>query len=176
MVMIKTHFLIKSKNDFIKNYNVMLMVKTKVKESTIPGAGLGLFADEFIKKGTVTWRFCPGFDQISYEDDLLRMSETARIQFLKYSYKSLDDGHYVSCGDDDRFINHSENPNIIEGENEENSEPFSIAARDIRPGEEMLCNYFDYDANAEMKLSNNFSYTPQNNSLNENSELSTFPS
>lgn len=139
----------------------MLMVKTKVKKSNIPDAGLGLFADEFIKKGTVTWRFCPGFDQILYEDDLLRLSEAARLQFLKYTYKSIDTGHYVSCGDDDRFINHSESPNIIEGENEPNSEPFSIAARDIYPGEELLCNYFHYDANAEMKLNNDFEYKPK---------------
>ncbi len=140
----------------------MLMVKTKVQKSTIPDAGLGLFADEFIKKGTVTWRFCPGFDQILYEDDLLRLSEASRAQFLKYTYKSLEDGHYVSCGDDDRFINHSEEPNIIEGETEVNSEPFSIAARDINPGEELFCNYFDYDANALMKLNNDFDYKKQN--------------
>ncbi len=139
----------------------MLMVKVKVQASTIPAAGLGLFADEFIKKGTVTWRFCPGFDQILQEDDLLRMSETSRIQFLKYTYKSLDDGHYVSCGDDDKFINHSLNPNIIEGENEEGFEPFSIAVCDIQKGEELFCNYYDYDANAEMKLTNDFEYKPK---------------
>ena len=149
------------------NLNIvkMLMIKTKVKESNIQDAGLGLFADEFIKEGTVTWRFCPGFDQILYEDDLLRLSEASRLQFLKYTYKSLEEGYYVCCGDDDRFINHCEKPNIIEGETEENSEPFSIAARDIYPGEELLCNYFDYDANALMKLNNDFEYKPKKDSV-----------
>lgn len=134
----------------------MIMVKTKVKESTIPNAGLGLFADEFIKKGTVTWRYCPNFDQILYEDDLLRMSEAARIQFLKYAYKNKNTGHYVLCGDDESFINHSTEPNILEGELENELETFSIAARDIEAGEELFCNYFDFDTNAEMKLTNNF--------------------
>jgi hypothetical protein len=133
----------------------MLMVKTIVKESTIPGAGLGLFADEFIKKGTVTWRFCPNFDQILHEEDLLRLSIPARYQFLKYCYKSKEDDHYVLCGDDERFINHSDNPNIVD-ELIPEKEPFSIAERDINPGEELFCNYFDFDANAEMKLNNNF--------------------
>ena len=132
------------------------MVKTIVKESTIPGAGLGLFADEFIKKGTVTWRFCPGFDQILHEEDLLRLSMPARYQFLKYCYKSKDDDHYVLCGDDERFINHSNNPNIVD-EFIPEKEPFSIAVRDIKKGEELLCNYFEFDANAEMKLQNKFS-------------------
>lgn len=131
------------------------MVKTIVKESTIPGAGLGLFAAEFIKKGTVTWRFCPNFDQILHEEDLLRLSIPARYQFLKYCYKSKDDNHYVLCGDDERFINHSNKPNIVD-EFIPEKEPFSIADRDIHLGEELFCNYFDFDANAEMKLKNDF--------------------
>lgn len=135
----------------------MLMVKTFVKESTIPGAGLGLFANEFIKKGTVTWRFCPGFDRISTDDDLLRMSEESRAQFLKYCYKSKVGNYYILPGDDDRFINHTDNnPNIIEGEFEKNSEPFSIAARDIEKGEELLCNYYEYDDHADKKLRDDF--------------------
>ncbi|MFA7193921.1 MAG: SET domain-containing protein [Candidatus Paceibacterota bacterium] len=138
----------------------MLMVKTKVKKSTIPDAGLGLFADEFIKKGTMTWRFCPGFDQILYEDDMLRLSEPARKEFLKHNYKSLEGDYYVSCGDDERFINHSENPNIVEDDSTNSSEPFSIASRDINPGEELFCNYYDFDANADMKLNNDFDYKP----------------
>lgn len=133
----------------------MLMVKTIVKESTIPGAGLGLFADELIKKGSITWRFCPGFDQILYEDDLLRLSMPARFQFLRYCYKSLEDGHYVLCGDDERFINHSNTPNIVD-EYKPESEPFSVAATDIHIGDELFCNYFEFDANAEMKLNNDF--------------------
>lgn len=133
----------------------MLMVKTTVKNSTIPGAGLGLFADQFIEKGTVTWRFCPNFDQILKEEDLLRLSTPARYQFLKYSYKSKDDDYYVLCGDDERFINHSESPNIVDEQLPE-KEPFSIASRDIKPGEELFCNYFEFDANAEMKLKNQF--------------------
>ena len=36
----------------------MLLVKTKIKSSEI--AGIGLFADEFIPKGTCTWRFRGG--------------------------------------------------------------------------------------------------------------------
>lgn len=135
----------------------MLMVKTIVKESTIPGAGLGLFADEFIKSGTITWRFCPNFDQILNEEDLLRLSIPARYQFLKYCYKSKENDFYVLCGDDDRFINHSLTPNIGSGDDDSDvKKSISIAIKDIHPGEELFCDYFDFDANAEMKLKNNF--------------------
>ena len=40
----------------------MLLVKTRLGASAIHG--IGLFADEFIPKDTVTWRFTPGLDQI----------------------------------------------------------------------------------------------------------------
>ncbi|MCB9806121.1 SET domain-containing protein-lysine N-methyltransferase [Candidatus Nomurabacteria bacterium] len=128
------------------------MIKTKVKRSTIPDAGLGLFADEFIKKGTVTWRFCPGFDQIIHEDILLKLSEPARIAFLKYAYHNGKKDYFVLCGDDERFINHSDTPNIKEGKVEGGYETISLAARDIEPGEELFCNYYDFDINAGMKL------------------------
>ena len=38
----------------------MLYVKTKIGQSKIHG--MGLFADQFIKKGTIIWKFTPGFD------------------------------------------------------------------------------------------------------------------
>lgn len=42
----------------------MLNVKASVKPSPING--LGLFADEDIKKGTITWKYNPRFD-ISFD-------------------------------------------------------------------------------------------------------------
>jgi len=38
----------------------MLLVKTKLGPSKIHG--IGLFVDEFIPKGTIVWKFVPGFD------------------------------------------------------------------------------------------------------------------
>ena len=46
----------------------MLMVKTRLGPSSI--AGIGLFADEDIPAGRVTWRFVPGFDQLFCEQDI----------------------------------------------------------------------------------------------------------
>lgn len=140
----------------------MLLIRTVLKESTIPGIGLGLFADEFIKKGTVTWRFCPNFDQSLEADDMLRLSAEAREQFYTYTYKSIVSGRYILCGDNERFINHSDNPNITEGEREGNYERFSIANRDIEKGEELFCNYYEFDENANKKLSGKEGHTHYN--------------
>jgi SET domain-containing protein len=51
----------------------MVLVKTKVKESPIHG--LGLFADQFIPKGTEIWRFTPGFDQKFTREQILASPE-----------------------------------------------------------------------------------------------------
>ncbi len=132
----------------------MLMVKTKIKESTILGAGMGLFASQFIAKGTVMWRFCPGYDLIVPKDDLLRFSEESRAQFLNYCYFNKKTKHFILCGDDERFINHSENPNVIQSETGDEIEGVELAARDIQIGEELFVNYYEFDEDAERKLKN----------------------
>lgn len=138
----------------IKRYNIkiMLMVKTKIRPSTIKGAGLGIFADQFIAKGTTTWRFMPGLDLVVPEDTLLQLSEAARIQFLNYCYVDKFTKHFILCFDDERFINHSRNPNIIQTLAESELEGFEIASRDIKKDEELLCNYEDFDFDSFRKL------------------------
>ena len=49
----------------------MLLVKTKLGVSSVHG--IGLFAAQFIPKGTATWEYHPDFDTSFGEDDLARM-------------------------------------------------------------------------------------------------------
>jgi uncharacterized protein len=116
----------------------MLLVKTQLGLSDIHG--IGLFADQLIRKGTVTWQYHPDFDAAYKEEDMLKMSDAARDQFLKYAYYDKDLDLYILCSDDQRFINHnSEYPNIISTPRRD------VAAHDILCGEELLCNYNCYD-------------------------------
>lgn len=116
----------------------MLFVKTQIGLSDIHG--IGLFAAQFILKGTVTWQYCPDFDASYSEQDILKMSEAAREQFLKYAYYDKGLRLYILCADDQRFINHeAESPNILSTPRQD------VAARDIAVGEELLCDYNCYD-------------------------------
>ena len=54
----------------------MLYVKTKIRLSKVHG--IGLFADENIPKGTVIWRFTPGFD-LKFTDDQIKKFRTTSI-------------------------------------------------------------------------------------------------
>ena len=125
----------------------MLLVKTKIGPSKIHG--IGLFADQFIAKGTLVQKFMPGFDSIIPESEIQKLSEPAREQFLKYAYKNKD-GQYILCFDDTRFLNHSDNPNLISNNP---TEEIDVAAQDIQKGEELTVNYKEFDADFDYKMS-----------------------
>ena len=125
----------------------MILVKTKIGPSKIHG--IGLFADQFIAKGTLVQKFMPGFDSIIPESEIQKLSEPAREQFLKYAYKNKD-GQYILCFDDTRFLNHSDNPNLISNNR---TEEIDVAAQDIQKGEELTVNYKEFDADFDYKMS-----------------------
>jgi len=62
-----------------------------------------------------------------------------------YSYRHIGSGKRMVCGDNDRFMNHSTEPNIINDPSGFDDECRMIAARDIAPGEELTCNYETFD-------------------------------
>lgn len=133
----------------------MLLVKTKIGPSKIHG--IGVFANQFIPKETIIWKFIPGLDLKFTEDDILKMPEEVRDFFKKYSYRSLNTGLYILCSDDSRFYNHSDDPNTrgIDLDETEN-EGADITIKNIQMGEEITYNYKDPkegDGNWREKLS-----------------------
>ena len=115
----------------------MLRVKTRLGLSRVDG--VGLFADQFIAKGTVTWKYDPNFDVKWTEKQAKRLPQWTKDQFSKYSYFDFDQNCYILCIDDQRFINHSIDPNIL------STPSADVAGRDIQPGEELFCNYEHYE-------------------------------
>ena len=123
----------------------MMLVRTKLGLSSIHG--IGLFADQDIPKGTPVWEFTPGFDQEIPREQFEKIPEAARNDFLKYSYTSKKNGgYYILCCDDGRFFNHSEEPNVTSMPSGTGSEDIDVAARDIKKGEELTCDYRSFEA------------------------------
>lgn len=126
----------------------MLLVETKIGPSNI--SGIGLFANQFISKGTPTWKFKPGFDLKIDKGELANLSEPAKEQVLNYAYLSPNTGKYILCFDDARFFNHSDNPNCVGASPTDDG--IDIAARDIQAGEELTCNYKEFDQDVDYKM------------------------
>ena len=117
----------------------MLTISTRVQVSAIDG--LGLFACQPIAKGAQIWEFDKRFDVTIPEQDLTSLPP-AMQEFLEiYGYWDIDiPGMIIICSDNYRFMNHSQTPNI--------SFPLGqkgYALRDIEAGEELTCNYSEYN-------------------------------
>lgn len=150
----------------------MLAVKTVVKQSTI--AGMGLFADEDIKEGTIVWEYteksCSVFNKEQFQVFLESYHKTEKeiIQYiLTYSYYQAKLKGLILCLDDGRFVNHSEKPNLKGPAHmdRDTSWQYSIACRDIKKGEELTEDYRTYDSsewlNDLCQQYNIFHYQPE---------------
>lgn len=87
----------------------MLLVDARVGPSSIQG--LGLFAQEFIPKGTTIWEYDAGLDLRLSQAEVDALPDRARKTFQRYSYWSIKFGGHILCFDDARFWNHSDDPN-----------------------------------------------------------------
>lgn len=123
----------------------MLKVKTRLKMSTIPDAGLGLFAEEFIPKGTLIWELDINIDRLISKIEFEKMDEVYKKFITTYGFTTEDYPFIILCADNARFVNHSVPGNMIGGEKKFSSMEQSFAVRDIHPGEEILENYSIFD-------------------------------
>lgn len=128
----------------------MLLVRTRLKPSRIHG--LGCFAAERIPQGTVVWTLDESIDIQIPLAKLASLSPPTERFFLMYGHVEMRDGEkiVVLCGDHAKHMNHSDEPNVIEGDADRQE---NIAARDIEVGEELTCDYHAFDLDAVRKLS-----------------------
>lgn len=128
----------------------MLLVRTSVRYSPIHG--LGCFAEEDIIKGQEVWRFEPNLDSLIAEEKISDFPEAIQEFLLMYCYSEMKSGKkvYVLCGDHARHMNHDKSPNLLEGKS--GSESVNVAGRDIKKGEELTCDYTEFDSDASHKL------------------------
>jgi uncharacterized protein len=117
----------------------MMLVRTYIASSEIQG--LGIFAGQFIPGGSQLWVLNPKFDIFVYEKEIAVLPAHMQDYVARYSYPHLETSgvRIVDC-DDGKFMNHSEQPNT----------DFRIfdrgfALTDIAAGEEITCNYFEFD-------------------------------
>ena len=108
----------------------MLVTSTYIDKSPIHG--IGLFAAESASKGTILWEFNPIIDRVISKDELADLPKPVQEWLVRYAWQ--EDGHLHIGIDNDKFINHSSDPNGG------GDDPF-IALRDIEVGEEITADY-----------------------------------
>ena len=80
--------------------------------------GLGVFAREAIKKGSIVWRYVPGlyvvYDEASFRAKIARMSSAEIVYELTHVHGVADfPGCLIRVLDDGVLINHARNPNLV---------------------------------------------------------------
>ncbi|PZV18592.1 MAG: SET domain-containing protein-lysine N-methyltransferase [Leptolyngbya sp.] len=96
--------------------------------------GYGVFATQFIPKGTITW-ILDELDQKFDEAYIMSLDLLIRDRLLKYCFRD-EHGQYILCWDIARYVNHSFNSTLIA-----TPYKFELAARDIFPGDEITDDY-----------------------------------
>jgi SET domain-containing protein len=113
----------------------MIVVKTKLDKSLI--SGIGLFANQDILKGDLTWKMTSISVFKITPDQYKELSQIEKDFIVEKDYYWLDDqGNYAIPIDDSRFVNHSNDPNIIELD-----ENHCVASRNIKQNEELTIDY-----------------------------------
>ena len=113
----------------------MMLIKTYLDKSRIHG--IGVFADEFIRKGTKIWRFVEGFDHAYSPKKFAKLPKQARDHIRHYGYRA--DGEILFSADHDRHMNHSDDANTYL------KDGYVIARCNIARGEEITNDYREFD-------------------------------
>ena len=129
----------------------MVCVKTKIDRSEIHG--IGIFADEFIAKGTKVWEFTENFDLKYTKQEIESFPEYIQKYLETYSWLSKKSNKYCLSSDNGKYFNHSkQKQNVQSYYLDGHDEVITYALRDIEIGEELLDDYDSFEENSEQML------------------------
>ena len=122
----------------------MMLIPTYVAPSAIEG--VGIFAAEKIPAGTRIWELEPAFDRLIRRGDVAGLPPVIQAFVERYSYPYPHDPERLIVElDNGRFMNHSDAPNTVF------SDPDAgYTLCDIDAGEELTCNYGEFDPGFEI--------------------------
>lgn len=116
----------------------MMLVRTYLDRS--PLHGFGVFTKDAIPAQTLAWEFTEGLDLEISAAQFAAQPLVIREYILHYGNQTEED-LYLLCGDHARFMNHSDRPNLSASTYE------GFALRHIAAGEEITCDYREFDIN-----------------------------
>ena len=119
----------------------MLRVPTYVAPSPI--AGVGLFAATDLPANFIIWEYTEGVDWNIPPSELMLFPEPFQSKLRHYLYQE-DSGAYVLCGDNAKYMNHSDGPNCDDTGGEH-----TVTTRAVKAGEELTCDYRLFDLEAK---------------------------
>jgi SET domain-containing protein len=129
----------------------MYIIETEIRPSSIHG--MGCFLRQPVTKDQVLWMFEPRFDLLFSKEEVYALPMTIQgiIEFYGYFDTQQFKGWWVFPTGNDRFTNHSDEPTVVPLKISE-CQYVMVASRDMEVGEELTCDYNEYENRLGIKL------------------------
>jgi uncharacterized protein len=125
----------------------MIHIKYKLKASEFHG--VGLFADEDIKRGQLIYTASPLLDLDITQAQFDGLDKKEQDEILWWGFFDQPSQMWHVDFDVSKFINHSHDATVTQDQNHD--EAYVVASRDIRSGEELTQNYLEFESKEDLK-------------------------
>lgn len=135
----------------IKNLGGMIhiMIHVKYKLDRSKHHGIGLFADENIKKGQLIYTASPLLDVNITQEQFDTLSDREKEEFQWWGFFDEPTKRWHVDFDVSKFINHENEGAVTQDKN--HAEAYLVANRDIQSGEELTQNYLEFESAEDLK-------------------------
>lgn len=113
-----------------------MIVKNYVAASKVHG--VGLFAGENIDKDEIIYVFHPEVDVVMKMERIESLGQEFARFMRMYAFCEANTREVIISIDNSKFMNHCESPNTMW------TYTYGWAARNIREGEELTCDYYSF--------------------------------
>lgn len=120
----------------------MIHIKYKLKASDLHG--IGLFADQDIKKGELIYTASPVLDVNISEEQFGELDEKEKKEVQYWGFYIESEKLWHVDFDVSRFVNHSFDATVTQDKNY--TDAYLIAAKDVKFGEELTQNYLEFES------------------------------
>jgi uncharacterized protein len=124
----------------------MIHIKYKLKASELHG--IGLFADQDIKKGELIYTASPILDVNITEEQFRELDDKEKTEVQYWGFYIVSEKLWHVDFDVSRFVNHSFEATITQ--DKKYIDAYLIAATDIKKGEELTQNYLEFESKGDL--------------------------
>ncbi len=124
----------------------MIHVAYKLKTSELHG--VGLFANEDVKKDQLIYTASPLLDLNITQEQFDGLEQKEKDEILWWGFFDQPSQMWHVDFDVSKFINHS--PDATVTQDESHDEAYLVASRDIQSGEELTQNYLEFETQEDL--------------------------
>jgi SET domain-containing protein len=125
------------------------MIHIKYKLNTSPLHGVGLFADEPIKKDEVIYTASPVLDVNITQEQFNALDEKEKQEVRWWGFLDPTTNMWHVDFDVSHFINHADQATVTQDAS--HTDAYLVAARDIEKGEELTQDYLEFESREDLR-------------------------